>query len=46
VLLAMGVPPETAHGSVRFSLSRFTTDAEIDEAITIVTDTVRRFRDA
>lgn len=30
VLRAMGVPFTFAHGSVRFSLSRFTTDAEID----------------
>lgn len=36
VLLAMGVPPELAHGSLRFSLSRETTDAEIDAAATEV----------
>lgn len=42
VLLAMGTPPEVAHGAVRFSLSRFTTDAEIDTAIDIVTQAVRR----
>ena len=33
VILAMGTDPKTAHGSVRFSLSRNTTRAEIDEAI-------------
>lgn len=33
VLLAMGVPPEVAHGSVRFSLSRETTGEEIERAI-------------
>ncbi|MBL9119225.1 MAG: aminotransferase class V-fold PLP-dependent enzyme [Phycisphaerae bacterium] len=33
VLLAMGVPPELAHGSVRFSLSRFTTGQELDHAV-------------
>ena len=43
VLLAMGVAPATAHGSVRFSLSRFTTDAEIDEAIGVVEACVARF---
>lgn len=32
VLLAMGIAPEVAHGSIRFSLSRDTTEAEIDEA--------------
>lgn len=36
VLLAMGIPEPLAHGSIRFSLSRDTTDAEIDEAIEIV----------
>ncbi len=30
VLKAMGVPPEIAHGSIRFSLSRYTTQEEID----------------
>ena len=30
VLRAMGVPFTAAHGSIRFSLSRYTTDAEID----------------
>ncbi len=33
VLLAMGIAPDVAHGSVRFSLSDETTSAEIDEAI-------------
>jgi cysteine desulfurase len=32
VLLAMGVPEAVAHGSIRLSLGRFTTEAEIDEA--------------
>ncbi|MHC4415359.1 MAG: cysteine desulfurase family protein [Planctomycetota bacterium] len=44
VLLAMGVPPELAHGSVRFSLSRTTTDAEIDRALEIIVDVVARLR--
>ncbi len=33
VLRAMGVPYTAAHGSVRFSLSRYTTDEEIDFVI-------------
>jgi len=33
VLLAMGVPDRVAHGSVRLSLSRFTTDGEVEHAI-------------
>jgi cysteine desulfurase len=42
VLLAMGVPPEAAHGSVRFSLSRHSTLDEIDRAAAIVIAVVRR----
>jgi cysteine desulfurase len=44
VLLAMGVPPEIAHGSVRFSLSRETTEDEIDRAIEIVRSAILRLR--
>jgi cysteine desulfurase len=33
VLLAMGIAPELAHGSVRFSLSRLTTSEDVSEAI-------------
>jgi cysteine desulfurase len=36
VLLAMGIPEAVAHGSVRFSISRSTTRAEIDAAIPLV----------
>lgn len=42
VLLAMGVPEPVAHGSVRFSLSRFTTEEEVDQAARIVTEVVRK----
>lgn len=41
VLLAMGVPEPVAHGSLRFSLSRFTTEQEIDAAADIVIDAAR-----
>ena len=41
VLLSMGIEERVAHGSVRFSLSRFTTDEEIDRAIGIVVESVR-----
>lgn len=44
VLLAMGVPPEIAHGSLRFSLSKETTQAEVDEAAAIVVESVKRLR--
>lgn len=36
VLTAMGYPDEEARGSLRLSLGRSTTDAEVDEAIEIV----------
>ncbi|HZW08812.1 MAG TPA: cysteine desulfurase family protein [Phycisphaerales bacterium] len=44
VLLAMGVPAEFAHGSVRFSLSRYSTREEIDRAAEIVIACVRKVR--
>ena len=42
VLLAMDIPPRIAHGSIRLSLSRFTTDADIDNAIPIIAEAVTR----
>ncbi|MCA9302576.1 MAG: cysteine desulfurase [Phycisphaerales bacterium] len=42
VILAMGTDPKTAHGSVRFSLSRFTTPGEIRDAIGLVGAAVDR----
>ncbi|MDD3000978.1 MAG: cysteine desulfurase NifS [Candidatus Riflebacteria bacterium] len=45
VLMAMGVPFTYAHGSVRFSLSRFTTDAEIDYTLKIVPEVVKTLRE-
>ena len=44
VLRALGVPAALAHGTLRFGLSRFTTAAEIDQAIAIVRDGVERLR--
>lgn len=44
VLLAMGVPDEVAHGSVRFSLSRETTEAEIEAGVGVVAEAVGRLR--
>jgi cysteine desulfurase len=44
VLLAMGVPPALAHGSVRFSLSRFTTQEEIIQSAAIVCKCVAQLR--
>uniref|UniRef100_C6E0Q9 Cysteine desulfurase n=1 Tax=Geobacter sp. (strain M21) TaxID=443144 RepID=C6E0Q9_GEOSM len=44
VLRAMGVPFTCAHGSIRFSLSRFTTDAEIDAVIEALPPIISRLR--
>ena len=44
VLLAMGVEPRIAHGSLRFSLSRLTTDEEIRIAAEEVPACVARLR--
>jgi len=46
VLLAMSVPEAEAHGSVRFSLTRETTEAELEEAARIVAECVRRLRES
>ncbi|WP_045222925.1 cysteine desulfurase NifS [Desulfonatronum thioautotrophicum] len=44
VLRAMGVPFTYAHGSIRFSLSRYTTDAEIDLVLRELPGIVSRLR--
>jgi len=41
VLTAMSVPPEYALGTVRFSLSRYSSDEEVDQAVAIVAKSVR-----
>ncbi len=42
VLRAMGVPFTAAHGSIRFSLSRFTTEQEIDYTISVLPEIIDR----
>lgn len=44
VLLAMGVPERVAHGALRFSLSRETTGAEVEEAARALVGVVRSLR--
>ncbi len=44
VLKALGVPPEVAHGTLRFSLSRETTREELARAIEIIAECIGRLR--
>ncbi len=44
VLLAIGLPPEMAHGSIRFSLCRYTTPEDIDYTIKAVKEVVSDLR--
>jgi cysteine desulfurase len=44
VLLAMGVPPRVAHGSIRLSISRLTTDAEVAHAAEAIPACIARLR--
>ena len=45
VLLAIGLPPEVAHGCIRFTLSRFTTDEEIDYTVKVLKDIIKQLRE-
>jgi len=45
VLRAMGVPFTAAHGSIRYSLSRYTTQEEVDFAAEKMPDIVNRLRE-
>jgi cysteine desulfurase len=44
VLKAMKIPSAIAHGSLRFSLSRYTTEAEIDQTLQILPSMIARLR--
>jgi cysteine desulfurase len=44
VLRAMQIDSKIAHGAIRFSLSRYTTDAEIDRALAILPGVIERLR--
>ncbi len=44
VLLAMGLSPAEASSSVRLSLSRYTTEAEVERALEVLSNAVRRLR--
>jgi cysteine desulfurase len=44
VLRAIGLPYTTLHGSIRFSLSRFTTVADVDHVLQVMPPIVERLR--
>jgi len=44
VLLAIGLKPEGAHGSLRLSLGRWTTEQEIDKVIEVLPQIVKKLR--
>jgi len=45
VLRALGLNDELAHSSIRFSIGRYTTEADIDKAIVLVREKVEKLRD-
>ena len=45
VLRALGLPYSVLHGSIRFSLSRFTTETEIDRVLEILPSIIDRLRE-
>ncbi|CAB9539590.1 Cysteine desulfurase (EC 2.8.1.7) _ IscS [uncultured Gammaproteobacteria bacterium] len=45
VLRALGLNDELAHSSIRFSIGRYTTEADIDKAIILVREKVEKLRD-
>ncbi|MCM8814591.1 MAG: cysteine desulfurase NifS [Candidatus Omnitrophica bacterium] len=44
VLLALGIPPEVAHGSLRFSLGRSNTMADIERTADVLPEIVEKLR--
>ena len=45
VLRALGRSDELAHSSIRFSIGRFTTEAEVDYAIKLLHDKIDKLRE-
>ncbi|MBP0019190.1 MAG: cysteine desulfurase NifS [Cyanobacteria bacterium SBLK] len=44
VLRAMGLPYSVLHGSIRFSLSRYTTEEEVDRVLEVMPEVAERLR--
>jgi cysteine desulfurase len=44
VMMAMGIPYNYAHSSIRFSLSVYNTDAEVDKVIAVMPGIVEKLR--
>jgi cysteine desulfurase len=44
VLRAMKIEDKVAHGAIRFSLSRYTSDGEVDRALQVLPDVIARLR--
>ena len=45
VLRALGLNDELAHSSIRFTMGRFTTEAEIDYVIDVIRNAIDKLRD-
>ncbi len=45
VLLAIGLKHEDAHGSIRFTLSRYTTEKELKYTLKVLKDSVKKLRE-
>jgi cysteine desulfurase len=45
VLRALGLSDELAHSSIRFTIGRYTTEENVDEAIGLVREKVQKLRD-
>lgn len=45
VLMAMDIPRELSHGAIRFSLSRETTEDEIDKVIEVLPNIIKKLRE-
>jgi cysteine desulfurase len=46
VLIALGVPRERAHGTIRFSMGRYTTEADVDALLELLPPMVEQLRAA